>query len=569
MDYNGFKKTKEDAKSTTLQHPRGHTITIAHSGLSPEHKAGLKKLPLYAKDGVEVPDDSEALGRAKDLLATNQSSSSAFDPDTNYHADTAGYTPKAAPEQSDSPMSAADTAQMMADRDFLAQVQSPPSPPSTPLDTDSPASASPAEPPVTAGTASPVTPPPADATPASVAAQATSRANQEQMAGNMSPDQVFKARMQTYAQQDQAWARDLVNGKITPKTYSDLFQDKSTLGKIGMIFGTLLSGAGSGLAHQPNAAMQMINNELERDYNAQVKSKENAYNFVRMNQQHQVELAQIDRLQHENKLTDSQAQSMKIDANIKAQTNARMQMNRAALHKLTTQAATMPDGPQKQLAQQKLMAASTMVDAQNYQLADAAAAKASMFQGLMSTPSSEQAFQGQNQAMRMLGMPDMAKQREEHHYPGLAGQSSIPLSNEDRDALTTGIQFQQKLERFMNWTATHSGDLSPSEINEGTAMSGEVQGAYRQATHGGVYKEGEQNFISKLIDSTPTKFFNSIRVMPQLKALSDENKQRIDSKAKSLGFQGYGPATQQAQGMPSTSKSGRPIVWRDGKAFYQ
>jgi hypothetical protein len=566
MDYKGFKKTKEDAKSTTLQHPRGHTITIAHGGLSPEHRNGLKKLPLHAAKGADVPDDSEAMDRAKDLLATNQDSSSVAAPDTDPTAN-----PPATGQQTQPSM--AEAARLLAKRDqFVSQAQAMPDdqptaqPAAQPLDPDSPA---PAEPPVTAGTASPVTPPPADVTPASLAGQASARANQEQMAGNMSPDQAYKASMQAYGQQDQAWARDLLNGKVTPKTYSDLFQDKSTLGKIGMIFGTLLSGAGSGLAHQPNMAMQMINNELERDYNAQVKSKENAHNFVRLNQEHQYQLAQIDKLQHENKLTDAQAQSMKIDSNIKAQTNARMQMNRVVLHKMADVAQNTPAGPQQQLAQQKLMAASTMVDAQNYQLADAAAAKASMFQGLTAAPSSEKAFQGQNQAMRMLGMPDMAKQREEHHYPGLSGQSSVPLSNDDRDALTTGTQFQQKLERFMNWTGSHSGDLSPSDRNAGTAMAAELQGAYRQATHGGVYKEGEQNFISKLIDSTPTKFFNSIRVMPQLKALSDENKQRIDSKAKSLGFDGYGPAAQQSQSMPSTSKSGRPIVWRDGKAFYK
>ena len=67
----------------------------------------------------------------------------------------------------------------------------------------------------------------------------------------------------------------------------------------------------------------------------------------------------------------------------------------------------------------------------------------------------------------------------------------------------------------------------------------ELQGAYRQATNGGVFKQGEQNFISKLIDSTPTKFFNEIRVLPQLGVIAKDNQRRLDTKLKGMGFEGY------------------------------
>ena len=66
-----------------------------------------------------------------------------------------------------------------------------------------------------------------------------------------------------------AVAKDYGNGHITPKTYHDLFSknadgsDRGTLSKIGMIFGLMLGGAGSGLTHQPNAALGMMN-KLDR-----------------------------------------------------------------------------------------------------------------------------------------------------------------------------------------------------------------------------------------------------------------------------------------------------------------
>lgn len=39
MDLSKFKVVHSDGKTTTLQHPRGHTVTVAHAMLSPEHKA--------------------------------------------------------------------------------------------------------------------------------------------------------------------------------------------------------------------------------------------------------------------------------------------------------------------------------------------------------------------------------------------------------------------------------------------------------------------------------------------------------------------------------------------------
>lgn len=81
-------------------------------------------------------------------------------------------------------------------------------------------------------------------------------------------------------QEQIAHANDVASGQIHPKTYHDLFAEKSTLGKIGTIFGLLLSGAGSGLAHQPNMLMDMMNKQLDKDLEAQKQNKDNARNFL-------------------------------------------------------------------------------------------------------------------------------------------------------------------------------------------------------------------------------------------------------------------------------------------------
>lgn len=96
----------------------------------------------------------------------------------------------------------------------------------------------------------------------------------------------------------QYW-QDREKGLIHPKTASELFHEKSTLGKLGTLFGLMISGAGSGLAHQPNALMEMMNKELDRDLEGQKASKENAMNYYRLQQSHDMNQAQIGKVNAE------------------------------------------------------------------------------------------------------------------------------------------------------------------------------------------------------------------------------------------------------------------------------
>jgi len=69
-------------------------------------------------------------------------------------------------------------------------------------------------------------------------------------------------------------------------TIRDYFHNRTTPGKIGTIFGLLVSGAGSGLAHQQNAALDLINKELDRDLEGQKLSQGNAQNWFKLSMEH-------------------------------------------------------------------------------------------------------------------------------------------------------------------------------------------------------------------------------------------------------------------------------------------
>lgn len=598
MNLSKFKKIASDKKTTTLEHPSGHQIKIAHSALKPEIRETLNNLPMhkasggmvkkYANGADPVSDDDQNSSSmpAADSFPTEQpkpvqenntldnalrfAQTHGFNDSVDALLDWARTDKKEEPVATQGPTGPAQTsnAQMAAPAPQV-DAQRTPAQDQQEIPSDQVAQSQPAQPPMSG----------VDKTEDSQSVGAPQQAAPPSDYQKSYQDYV-QAHQKEFAEQDAAFAQDLQNGHITPKTYHDLFASKSTLGKIGMIFGMLASGAGSGLAHQPNAMLGMMNNEIQNDLESQKQSKSNAQNLIKLNQMHQLNQAQVG-------LTGSQAKLANAEANTKAAALSNMQANRIALDKIANQVKNLPVGsPERAQQEQALGMMYNAVNNENFNIGSRAAAATVFYSTLMGhggaqqSGSEEQAFQQKTNGMRMLGPQgqEMAKNAEEKHFPGIKGQASVPLSTEDRNSINSGIEFDQKLHRFMDWTKNHSGDLNPADKNAGQAMAAELQGAYRQATHGGVYKEGEQNFISKVIDSDPTKFFNSIRVMPQLKIVANENESRLNQLVKSKGFQGYAsPQAQSGGGSSGTSHSdgdtgvfkGKPVVFQNGKWTYK
>lgn len=545
MNYKGFKKVKEDDDKAILKNGGGHSITIAKKSLSKGHLEMLKKLPLHAAEGADTENADESSDQPESKT-----------PGVNIYV--------------------GNGSNQSGGQSTLAPQPAPQEPAANPQPQQTGANV---------GAAAAV-PPPAqqqgNAAGANVGGAAIvppEQGGQSAAPQPEAPPDPKAIHLQHYLGQDQATENDLNSGHITPKTYHALFESKSTLGKIGTLFGLMAAGAGSGLTGQPNVVLQMMNKEIENDLTAQQNSKTNAQNLLRINQAQLLQEAQIPKLIAEGKLTQQQAHMVAQQVKQSAYTLAQMQANRFALHSLVTANNKLPAGsPARQQGDQMLALMFQAVNNENFNIADRAASAGSLlnFGGNSQGGSNEAGFQGRNTALRMSGNEKLATDAESKHFPGLEGQASVPLNGNDREKIDTGITFDRKLNDFINFTKKHSGSLSPSTIKEGETLAAELQGAYRQATHGGVYKESEQNFISKLIDENPTKFFNSIRVMPQLKALAKENANRVDQTVKNLGFSGYKPnhpvgneESGPKEGDKITTKSGRTAVWKNGKYVYK
>jgi hypothetical protein len=88
-------------------------------------------------------------------------------------------------------------------------------------------------------------------------------------------------------------------------------------------------------------------------------------------------------------------------------------------------------------------------------------------------------------------------------------------------------------------------------IAEGETKARLVQDAYRQANGEGVFRKGESDFISGIIDSEPTKFLNAWRTDPKFKAAIDSAKLDLNS---TLGKYGINNEEQKVQSQPTNQE---------------
>lgn len=341
-----------------------------------------------------------------------------------------------------------------------------------------------------------------------------------------------------------AWANDLANRHIQPKTYSDLFANKDTMSQLGLAFSVLLGGIGSGLTHTQNAALGMMDKIIDRDFEAQKQSKENANNYLRTEYEHQMQLAQQKLLAAQAgqiPLTNEQikANTNNINSNVLLNTQAASKNNMeiASMQHYMNLAGIMPPSqqPQAQAIIDNVIKPHIIQNVQNRNAQANAQINAQSQLRNPQQPDSEQQFSSTQDLLRFMGKGDLASANEAKHVPGL-GNASLPITPNDKERINSGINFQNELQGFINWSRAHSGSLNPSERNEGQAMAAQLQAAYRNATNGGVYKEGEQNFISKIITDNPTAFFNEVRKIPQLEAVQRESKAQLNQELKSKGI---------------------------------
>lgn len=310
LDLSRFKKIASDKKTSVLRHAKGHEIKIAHDGLSPAMKDHLDKMPVHLAEGGD-PEDTVTEG------GEPEETEGAAAPEAPEEDDSEEETPA---EEESAPPAAVDQA------------------PEAPEEEEAPA----------------------ENTPPSAAKKAAVDDNTIVVQGHKRPPTA-----QELDQDDAHFQDDMMRGHIKPETIQSLYAKQDTLGKIGTLFGLLVSGAGSGLTGQPNAVLEMMKQQVANDLDAQKNSNSNAQNWFQLSLKHEMQKASMKQMAAQNELTKAQTGAVPSEVAMReAQTgkadqesygvalkNAEHKMMLGVKQHLLGITDKLPDGPTKQRAQ--------------------------------------------------------------------------------------------------------------------------------------------------------------------------------------------------------------------------
>jgi hypothetical protein len=315
--------------------------------------------------------------------------------------------------------------------------------------------------------------------------------------------QSFQQSYRQLEDERQAHMQDIKDGYIDPNAY---WKDHSkVMSGIGMIL------AGFNPTNSPNAAVNFLKFQMEQSLEAQRQNLGAKQNLLAANQR------QFGNLRDAMDMT-------------------RVMQNDIMAHELQSAAAKA----QTPMAKAAALQAAGQLQMEAAPLFQQFALRRAMM-NLTNNGGSPNAIEHMLGYMRVVN-PEMAKEMESRYVPGV-GLAATPVPNDVRGQLISKQQFGEAVKNLQSWATQHSGSLSPSAIAEGRTMAANVQNLYRQGINGGVFKQGEQSFISGIIDAEPTKFFNSIRVIPKLNEALRENQASLNILKKGYGL----PAQQEAQ----------------------
>lgn len=485
MNLKNFKKVHEDEEKAILRNDRGHEIRVAKKGLSEKHRKDLDNLKLHAADGTDTIDQA--------LNAQDELKQQALD---QYDTQQAEQAP-ATPPQSIAPQ------------------------PAAPQEARQPA-----------------------ASPAPVAEQPLPAPSLQQMVAQKRPEQVREEAKQKYIAdhasdmgiQDAKWGQDLENGHVDAKTYSQLFAEKSTLGKIGTIFGLMLEGIGSGMTHQPSQALQMMNNVVQQDLEAQKTSKGNAQNYMTLSYQHELQKAQKGLAEAQTQGVDAETalKNAQLEAFYRANGGARNKSSIAALQSLQDQVNKFPNGPDKLKAQQLLdgikKANAQQILQTNHKIATQMA------------DDPEGAFNARQKMLLstgMVGLPggsEIAQNEASKHVPHV-GDASIPVPDHVRTELVAHKKLQDAAKDLFNFTQKHT-TLVPGtpNYNVGEEKAEVLRQMIREGMLGTVFRESEKPLLEKFVPKNPGGFLKVIQSQPKLKTLLESNEAQGNALKEAYGL---------------------------------
>lgn len=289
--------------------------------------------------------------------------------------------------------------------------------------------------------------------------------------------------------------KSLQEGKIDSNRY---WNNKSTGGKVGTILGII--AAGFNPTHNPNAAIEMLNREIDRDIDSQKADLGRKQNLLSAANDH---FKNIQSAADFHRVMTNDLVSHKIDE---------------ALAKAAT--------PQ---AQAELMKARGALKF------DSEMRMAQI--GAMQTLNGQASPDDQAKALNTLRLvaPEKAKEYESRIIPGV-GTATVPVPEKKREAFAAAHTFIQQMDALEKFRQEHHGTmLDRGVVDEGHRLAELARNSFRIAQGEGVFKEGSAKFNERLIpDPTDVDWFKKNK--PAYQAMKDQAGSEVKSSMQVYGI---------------------------------
>lgn len=336
---------------------------------------------------------------------------------------------------------------------------------------------------------------------------------------------------------------DIANGHIDPDKfwtgYTAANGDKvAGHNKVAAGIGMILAGFNP--TNRPNAAIEMLNKQMDMGLEAQKQNLNSSHNLLSAN------LAQY------KNLTD-------------ATMATRLQMNDAMQDKLGAAAAKATTAgaknaalqAQSQLAQQAIPLAQTL----------------QMRKTLMDLNSSGNKTPGSVgkgvQYMTMLNS-EAGKEMQSRYYPPDDVLANKPIPQEVMNKLSAHHDLDNSIRDLYDFVQTHNTLLpnTPDYVT-GQQKALALQTKVREGMLNTVYREGEQPLLDKFINSNPAGMMKSLKTMPQLNELLGNNSRSMNTLKQDYGIpvKQQAPLNNQAQPQIKTVNGVKYMRGPDGKAI--
>lgn len=559
LDLRRFKKVGCDEHMTTFKDKAGHELRVAHKALSEGRRKQLEAIPSYADGGEVEPLSKRTIASGKKFGTDEEKLNDIRQFDAPKEQETLDAAPKAKYSEWDN---IRDQFGALNDKlttesqrgtnygggsDFNERYSAIPANPIAAIKGPAPASLAPPE---IIPQATPAVPPQPIAGGGSglmgTANQFTQGVNQEAQAiGQQGKQQAAILNEQAQTQQalmqsfnDKSTAamnevnavmQDYQKQYINPNHY---MENMSSGQKVSTAIGLMLSGMGSGLTGQENLAAKFLNQQIDRDIEAQkanLGKKENLLNF---------NLKQYGNMK--DALTMTNAMQMGIYAS-----------------KIEQAAALSKDPIAKARGLQLAAEFKAKIIPQVNKLAQSQA-----LQGLMqSGGNTENDFKKKLNALSAVS-PEHYKDVAERYIPGV-GIAAMKPTDKDRESLTAAKQMKSALTELQARAATFGTTIPGTEADKvNKTKVAAIQLQMKNAYQLGVLSQSDLDMLDKLVANPGSIFTNrSISQLEATKKSMDSIEKGVIGKLGVTPFQG-GSAM---EGRTATDPRGNKIIMQNGK----